>query len=80
MPTPAHACSVHGTLCLQDLANKRLTVGQMQSPACQPLVADMCLLLRRLMELSHLDDTEQMVICGWQGGRVRDGSRTGASR
>jgi hypothetical protein len=52
----------------------------MQSPACQPLVADMCLLLRRLMELSHLDDTEQMVICGWQGGRVRDGSRTGASR
>ena len=62
--------SVHLPPCLQEPAREQLTLEQAQSPACQPLVADMCLLLRRLLELSHLEDKEQRVSAGLpQGGR-----------
>ena len=38
---------------LQELPQE-LTLEQAQSAACKPLVADMGVLLRRLMDLSHL--------------------------
>jgi hypothetical protein len=46
---------------LQELPHE-LTLEQAQSAACKPLVADMGVLLRRLMDLSHLEDAgEQQV-------------------
>lgn len=50
LPRPCCACAA-----LQDLPAS-LTAEQAQSAACQPLVADMCRLLRRLLDLSHLED------------------------
>ena len=49
---------------LQDLPQE-LTLKEAQSPACQPLVADMVMLLGRLKGLSHLEDAgEQQVGSG----------------
>lgn len=45
---------------MQDLPGD-LTGERAQSVACAPLISDMCALLARLCDLSHLDDREQEV-------------------
>lgn len=58
---PWHLCR------LQELP-PTLSAEEAQGEPCQPLVADMCALLHRLLELSHLSDAGEQEVRACRGG------------